>query len=67
MADFSIDMESNGGPFTIIEVPPDDPRAVALKAQLDQLALCVAGKPHRLATLDEALRVQRLVEQMLAS
>ena len=67
VAEFSIDMESDGGPFTAIEAPPDDPRGVALKAQLDQLALCVAGKPHRLATLDEALRVQRLVEQMLAS
>ena len=67
VAEFSIDMESDGGPFTAIEAPPDDPRAVALKAQLDQLALCIACKPHRLATLDEALRVQRLVEQMLAS
>lgn len=67
VAEFSIDMESDGGPFTAIETPPDDPRAVALKAQLDQLALCIACKPHRLATLDEALRVQRLVEQMLAS
>ena len=65
VAEFSIDMESDGGPFTAIETPPDDSRAVALRAQLDQLALCVAGKPHRLATLDEALRVQRLVEQML--
>ena len=67
VAEFSIDMESSGGPFIAIEQAPDDSRAVALKAQLDELALCVAGKPHRLATLDEALRVQRLVEQMLAS
>ena len=67
VSEFSVDMESGGGPFIAIEQAPDNPRAVALKAQLDELALCVAGKPHRLATLDEALRVQRLVEQMLAS
>jgi hypothetical protein len=33
---------------------------------LDDLLLCLDRKPHRLATLQEALHVQILVEQMLA-
>jgi hypothetical protein len=47
------------------EKGPDDPRAVSLKAQLDDLLLCLDGKPNRLATPQEALRVQVLVETML--
>ena len=45
--------------------PPADRRTVALQAQLDDFLLCMAGKPHRLATPQEALEVQRLVEEML--
>ena len=67
VAEFSLDMESSGGPFAPLEEAPADRRAVALKAQLDELRLCFDGKPHRLATLAEALRVQMLVEKMLAS
>jgi hypothetical protein len=37
-----------------------------LRGQLDDLLLCLDGKPNRLATLEEALRVQKLVEAMLA-
>ena len=67
VSEFSLDMESSGGPFVLLEEAPTDRRAVALKAQLDELRLCYEGKPHRLATLPEALRVQMLVEKMLAS
>lgn len=67
VAEFSLDMESSGGPFVPLEEAPADRRAVALKAQLDDLRLCFGGKPHRLATPAEALRVQTLVENMLAS
>ena len=67
VAEFSLDMESSGGPFVPLEEAPADRRAVALKAQLDELRLCYEGKPHRLATLAEALSVQTLVEKMLAS
>lgn len=63
---FSIDAVSDGGPFQETAPQPDDPRAVGLKAQLDDLLLCLAGQPHRLATPTEAMRVQRLVETMLA-
>ncbi|WP_223423971.1 Gfo/Idh/MocA family protein [Tateyamaria pelophila] len=66
ITDFSVDSASDGGPFTELAERPSDPRAVSLKAQLDELLLCIAGQPHRLATLDEALRVQKLVETMLA-
>jgi len=65
--EFSLEMESSGGRFAPLEEPPVDRRAVALKAQLDELRLCFDGKPHRLATPAEALRVQVLVEKMLAS
>ncbi|MEQ6250316.1 Gfo/Idh/MocA family oxidoreductase [Sulfitobacter sp. HNIBRBA3233] len=57
---------SSGGEFTPLGAEPADPRAASLGAQLDDLVLCMAGQPHRLATPAEALRVQRLVEGMLA-
>ena len=38
----------------------------ALKAQLDDLVLLMNGKPNRLATIQEALRVQILIEGILA-
>jgi predicted dehydrogenase len=65
ITDFYVDAVSDGGPFTEMTERPDDPRAVSLKAQLDDLLLCIAGQPNRLATPDEALRVQKLVETML--
>lgn len=65
VSEFYIDALSDGGPFAEMKARPDDPRAVSLKAQLDDLALCIEGKPHRLATPQEALRVQKLVETML--
>ncbi|PWK55870.1 Gfo/Idh/MocA family protein [Roseicyclus mahoneyensis] len=65
ISDFYVDARSDGGPFEEIAERPSDPRAVSLRAQLDDLLLCIAGKPNRLATPDEALRVQKLVEGML--
>lgn len=65
ITDFYIDAVSDGGAFTETKARPEDPRATSLKAQLDELQLCMAGRPHRLATPREALRVQRLVETML--
>ena len=62
---FYIDSASSGGPFKELYKRPSDPRAEALKAQLGDLLFCISGKPHRLASLDEALRVQKLVEQLL--
>ncbi len=67
VSEFSLNMESSGRPFVLLEEAPADRRAVALKAQLDELRLCYEGKPHRLATLPEALSVQMLVEKMLAN
>lgn len=65
ISEFYIDAVSNGGPFVEFEERPTDPRANSLKAQLDELLLCIEGKPNRLATPAEALRVQKLVETML--
>lgn len=65
ISEFYIDAASNGGDFVELAERPDDPRAVSLKAQLDDLLLCLRGAPHRLATPAEALAVQKLVETML--
>jgi len=66
ITDFYRDAVSDGGDFTQIGQDYADPRAASLKAQLDDLSLLIAGKPNRLATLPEALRVQTLVEGILA-
>jgi predicted dehydrogenase len=67
ITDFYVDATSDGGDFTEVRIRPEDPRAASLKAQLDDLCLCLSGKPNRLATPEEALRVQKLVETMLAA
>lgn len=64
--EFYLHSVSQGGAFASAGAPPADPRAPALRAQLDHLAAMAAGRPHRLATLDEALGVQERVEGMLA-
>lgn len=66
ISDFYRNAASNGGPFVQLHDEYDDPRAASLKAQLDDLSLLIAGKPNRLATPEEALRVQVLVESILA-
>ncbi len=66
VTNFYGDSISDGGDFTSLREPPKDPRATSLKAQLDDLSLHLASKPNRLATMDEAFRVQILVEGILA-
>lgn len=65
ISEFVRNAASTGGDFSPIGTPDADPRAVSLKAQLDDLELLIAGKPNRLATPQEALRVQILIEQIL--
>lgn len=65
VSEFHLLSKSKGGPFESVSPPPADPRAVSLKAQLDELAKALAGEPHKLATVAEALHVQELVEGML--
>lgn len=65
VSDFYRDAVSDGGEFSAVAAEPGDPRAVSLKAQLDDLLLLVNRQPNRLATPEEALRVQKLVEAML--
>lgn len=65
ISEFYKDAESDGGEFIMLRDDPSDPRAVSLKGQLDDLSLNVKGLPNRLATIQEALRVQRLVERIL--
>ena len=66
VTDFHKDAISDGGDFIAVREPPKDPRAISLKAQLDDLSLHLAAKPNRLATMQEAFRIQRLVESILA-
>jgi predicted dehydrogenase len=67
ISDFYRNAASSGCAFQQVSEDYKDPRAVSLKAQLDDLALMMAGAPHRLATLEEALRIQVLVEEILAA
>lgn len=67
ISEFYRDAASDGGEFVPVSPDPADPRATSLKAQLDDLVLLMQGKPHRLATPTEALRVQILVEGILGS
>ncbi|GIS10550.1 MAG: hypothetical protein CM15mP114_13320 [Alphaproteobacteria bacterium] len=66
VAEFYKDSISTGDNFIPLREEPKDPRAVSLKAQLDHLVLKLNNKPNSLATIDEALRVQILVEEILS-
>lgn len=57
---------SAGAEWTAAYEFPADPRRSSLQRQLDELDKLVRGEPHLLATPAEALRVQVLIEAMLA-
>jgi predicted dehydrogenase len=65
VSEFHLLYKSDGGAFEAVYPAPEDPRAVSLKAQLDELDKALAGEAHKLATISEALHVQELVEAML--
>ena len=65
IADFYQLEVSDGGPFAVARVPDGDAREEALHAQLSELAICVAGQPHGLASVEEALAVQQWIEALL--
>jgi hypothetical protein len=58
---------SDGGPWVeaVDWTTGEDPRRSALQRQLTQADLWLQGHPHLLATAEEALAVQELVEAML--
>ncbi len=60
--------QSDGGPWveTIDWSTGEDPRSSALQRQLTELDKWLHGKPCKLATAQEALMVQKLIEAMLA-
>ena len=66
ISEFYKDTESDGEEFIPLRKEPEDPRAISLKGQLDDLSLNIKGLPNRLATINEALRVQILVEDILS-
>ena len=67
VSEFYKDYESDGTEFTPLRKEPLDPRAESLKGQLDELKKLYEKKSNKLATLDEAFRVQLLVEGILLS
>ncbi len=67
VSEFYLLSVSDGGPFNQASEPPADPRAVSLKAQLDEMDKAMKGQDHKLATPLEALHVQELIEGMLRS
>jgi len=57
---------SDGGPWVeALDWTTEDPRKSALQRQLTEVDLWLRGQPHKLATAEEALAVQELVEAML--
>ncbi len=57
---------SDGGPWKeAVDWSKEDPRASALQRQLDEVDKWLKGQAHKLATAQEALAVQELVEAML--
>jgi len=58
--------ESTGGPWVETTPKVDDYRRDGAFRQLDQIANMLAGKPHSLPDFRAALRVQELVEAILA-
>ena len=66
VSEFYKDSVSSGNNFIPLREEPKDPRAVSLKAQLDNLVLKINNKPNSLATIHEAFRVQKLVEEILS-
>jgi predicted dehydrogenase len=57
---------SDCGPWVeAVDWRTEDPRSSALQRQLSEVDLWLRGKPHKLATAEEALVVQELVEAML--
>jgi predicted dehydrogenase len=65
VSEFHLESASTGQAFQPLVHRSDDPRSAALSLQLNDLTQMVAHRPHRLATLAEALRVQHLIEAML--
>ncbi|PUE48041.1 oxidoreductase [Limnohabitans sp. 2KL-1] len=58
--------QSDGGPWQeTLDWTTEDPRTSALQRQLSEVDLWLRGQPHKLATAEEALAVQELVEAML--
>ena len=57
---------SDGGPWQeALDWTLEDPRSSALLRQLNEVDKWLQGQPHKLATAEEALAVQELVEAML--
>jgi hypothetical protein len=50
VTDFHTDTVGNGGDFIALRMPPKDPRATSLRAQVDNLSLHIADEPNKLAT-----------------
>ena len=64
--EFSHLWRSDGGPWQdALDWSQEDPRTSALQRQLTEVDKWLKGQAHKLATADEALAVQELIEAML--
>ncbi len=64
--EFSQLWRSDGGPWQeALNWTTEDPRTSALQRQLSEVDFWLKDQPHKLATAEEALAVQELVEAML--
>jgi predicted dehydrogenase len=66
LVDWYRTQESDGGPWVETTVPVDDPRRDGAIRQLNQIAAMLEGRPHSLPDFRAALRVQGLIEAILA-
>ena len=57
ITNFHEDVVSDGDDLITLRMPPKDPRATSLTAQLDNLSVYLAARPKRPAKMDEAFRV----------
>jgi predicted dehydrogenase len=64
--EFSHLWRSDGGPWQdALDWSQEDPRTSALQRQLTEVDKWLKGQAHKLATAEEALAVQELIEAML--
>ena len=58
---------SEGGPWQEALTDLADPRETGYRLQLDNAAAAFSGQPHSMPVFEDALRVQLLIEALLAS
>lgn len=66
LSTFYVVEETAGGPWELSMELPEDPRAVSVPRQIDNVARWMDGAAHTMPSAADALSVQKLVEGILA-